>query len=40
MISNAGSAASPSSPEAMHDMVQADIARWRSVAARRGLQIE
>jgi tripartite-type tricarboxylate transporter receptor subunit TctC len=39
-LENAGSAASPSSPEAMRDMVQADIARWRSVAARRGLQIE
>jgi len=39
-LENAGSAASPGSPEAMREMVQADIARWRSVVARRGLQVE
>jgi tripartite-type tricarboxylate transporter receptor subunit TctC len=39
-LENAGSAASPSTPEAMREMVQSDIARWRSVAARRGIQIE
>lgn len=39
-LAAAGSAASPSSPEAMLDMVQTDIARWRSVIARRGIALE
>ncbi|MBO9644585.1 tripartite tricarboxylate transporter substrate binding protein [uncultured Pseudacidovorax sp.] len=36
----AGSVAAPSSPEAMKDMVQNEIARWRGVIARRGIQVE
>jgi tripartite-type tricarboxylate transporter receptor subunit TctC len=36
----AGSAASYSTPQAMQDMVQNDIARWRSVIARRNIQLE
>mgnify|MGYP003348385430 FL=1 len=36
----AGSAASYSSSQSMQDMVQNDIARWRSVIARRNIQLE
>ena len=36
----AGSAASYSTPQAMQDMVQNDIARWRSVIAQRNIQME
>jgi tripartite-type tricarboxylate transporter receptor subunit TctC len=36
----AGSAASYSTPQSMQDMVQNDIARWRSVIARRNIQME
>ncbi len=36
----AGSAASYSTAQAMQDMVQNDIARWRSVIARRNIQID
>ena len=36
----AGSAASYSTPQSMQDMVQTDIARWRSVIARRNIQLE
>jgi tripartite-type tricarboxylate transporter receptor subunit TctC len=36
----AGSAASYSTPQSMQDMVQNDIARWRSVIARRSIQLE
>lgn len=39
-LANAGSIASPSTPQAMQDMVQNEIARWRSVIARRGIQVE
>lgn len=39
-LANVGSVASPSTPEAMQEMVQSDIARWRSVIARRGMQVE
>ncbi len=37
---NLGSVASPSSPEAMKDMVQKEIARWKNVIAQRGIQVE
>ena len=36
----AGSATAYSSPDAMREMIQTDIARWRSVIARRGIQIQ
>lgn len=36
----AGSAASYSTPQSMQDMVHNDIARWRSVIARRQIQLE
>ena len=36
----AGSAPSPSTPEAMREMVQTDIARWRSVIARGNILVE
>ena len=36
----AGSAPSYSSPQSMQEMVQNDIARWRSVIARRNIQME
>jgi tripartite-type tricarboxylate transporter receptor subunit TctC len=39
-LAAAGSAPAYSTPEAMREMVQTDIARWRSVIARRGLQLE
>jgi tripartite-type tricarboxylate transporter receptor subunit TctC len=39
-LAAAGSAPSYSTPEAMREMVQVDIARWRSVIARRGMQLE
>lgn len=39
-LAAAGSAPAPSSPEAMREMVQTDIARWRSVIARRGIQVD
>jgi tripartite-type tricarboxylate transporter receptor subunit TctC len=35
-----GSVASHSTPEAMRDMVQNDIARWRGVIARAGIPVE
>ncbi|HEX2545133.1 MAG TPA: tripartite tricarboxylate transporter substrate binding protein [Ramlibacter sp.] len=38
-LATAGSAPSYSTSEAMREMVQNDIARWRSVIARRGIQI-
>lgn len=40
VLAASGSAASYTTPEQMRDMVQNDIARWRSVIARRGIQIE
>lgn len=40
ILAAAGSAPAPSSPEAMREMVQTDIARWRSVIARRGIQVD
>jgi tripartite-type tricarboxylate transporter receptor subunit TctC len=36
----AGSATAYSTPDAMREMIQTDIARWRSVIARRGIQIQ
>lgn len=39
-LASAGSVASPSSPEAMRDMVQNEIARWHGVIVRRGIQVE
>ena len=36
----AGSAASYSTPQSMQDMVHNDIARWRSVIARRNIQLD
>jgi len=36
----AGSAPSPCSPAEMQEMVQRDIARWRSVIARSGIEIQ
>lgn len=35
-----GSVPSPSTPTGMHEMVRTDIARWRDVIARRGIQID
>jgi tripartite-type tricarboxylate transporter receptor subunit TctC len=40
VLASLGSAAAPSSPQAMQEMIQTDIARWRSVIARRGIQVE
>jgi tripartite-type tricarboxylate transporter receptor subunit TctC len=39
-LAQSGSLASHSSPEAMRDIVQNDIARWRSVVARAGIAVE
>jgi tripartite-type tricarboxylate transporter receptor subunit TctC len=39
-LAAAGSAPAYSTTDAMREMVQTDIARWRSVIARRGLQLE
>ncbi|MEJ7932436.1 tripartite tricarboxylate transporter substrate binding protein [Ramlibacter sp. AN1015] len=39
-VANAGSATAHITPQAMRDMVQSDIARWRDVIARRGIQIQ
>lgn len=39
-LAQAGSVAAPSTPEAMRDMVGNEIARWRGVIARRGIQVE
>ena len=36
-LANLGSVAWPSTPDAMQDMVQNDIARWRGLIARRGI---
>jgi tripartite-type tricarboxylate transporter receptor subunit TctC len=36
----AGSAPAPSSPDAMREMIQTDIARWRSVIARSNIRVE
>lgn len=38
-LANAGSLASPSSSDAMREMVQQEIARWKDVIAKRGIQI-
>lgn len=40
MLAQAGSIAAASTPDAMRQMVQADIARWRGVVAERGIQVE
>jgi tripartite-type tricarboxylate transporter receptor subunit TctC len=40
VLANAGSAASPSSPLAMQEMVRAEIERWRDVVVRRGIKVE
>ena len=39
-LAAAGSAPSYSTPEAMRDMIDTDIARWRGVIARRGIQLQ
>jgi len=39
-LATLGSAPAYSTPEAMRDMVQNDIARWRSVIARSGIQLD
>jgi tripartite-type tricarboxylate transporter receptor subunit TctC len=39
-LNQSGSAPSYSTPQDMQEMVQNDIARWRSVIARRGIQLE
>ena len=39
-LANLGSIASPSAPEAMKDMVQKEVARWKDVIAKRGIQID
>ncbi len=39
-LAGMGSIASPSSSEAMKEMVQKEIARWKDVIARRGIQVE
>ncbi len=39
-LAKLGSAAAPASPQAMQEMVQNDIARWRGVIARRGILVE
>ncbi len=39
-LANLGSIASPSTPEAMKDMVQKEVARWKDVIAKRGIQID
>ncbi|MEO6016537.1 MAG: tripartite tricarboxylate transporter substrate-binding protein, partial [Polaromonas sp.] len=40
ILATAGSAPAPDSPEEMRNMVQNDIARWRAVIAKRGIQVE
>ena len=40
ILAAAGSAPAPDSPEEMRNMVQNDIARWRAVIAKRGIQTE
>lgn len=39
-LASVGSIAAPSTPEAMRDMIQNDIARWRSVIARTGVTLQ
>jgi tripartite-type tricarboxylate transporter receptor subunit TctC len=39
-LATAGSAPTYSTPDAMRDMVQSDIARWRGVITSRGIQME
>lgn len=39
-LGTSGSVATPSTPAAMHEMVRTDIARWRDVIARRGIQVD
>ena len=39
-LAASGSATAYSTPEAMREMIQNDIARWRGVIARRGIQIQ
>jgi len=39
-LANSGSVAAPSTPQAMQDMIQNDIARWRGVIARAGIAVE
>ncbi len=39
-LANLGSIASPSAPEAMKDMVQKEIVRWKDVIAKRGIQVD
>lgn len=39
-LAASGSATAHSTPEAMREMIQNDIARWRGVIARRGIQIQ
>ncbi|HSV47849.1 MAG TPA: tripartite tricarboxylate transporter substrate binding protein [Ramlibacter sp.] len=39
-LASSGSATAYSTPEAMREMIQNDIARWRGVIARRGIQIQ
>jgi tripartite-type tricarboxylate transporter receptor subunit TctC len=39
-LSNAGSAAAPSTPDEMRSMVQAEIARWRAVIDKAGIALQ
>jgi hypothetical protein len=39
-LASLGSVAAPSTPEAMREMVQQDIARWRAVVARAGIEVQ
>ena len=39
-LANLGSIASPSTPEAMKDMVQKEVVRWKDVIAKRGIQVD
>lgn len=39
-LANLGSIASPSAPEAMKDMVQKEVVRWKDVIAKRGIQVD
>lgn len=39
-LANLGSIASPSTPEAMKDMVHKEVVRWKDVIAKRGIQVD
>ena len=39
-LASAGSAATPSSPDAMRERVVGEIARWKRVIEQRGIRVE